>query len=687
MSTAGAIHEVSLEFLRDGEPENRLLSQTTSYWALCGNFEPASLRLPFDQFDFELRVDDLSYTNPERGPLAIDDMARKMRSFLSGVPGLGAEVARAGYRPGDLVHLRLVLTPRELSQLPFEASQTPTSLPGGSTALVLQPAFPMTITREVRGITRRVGAWPHMPRILFAWAAPVEAGSVPWEAHARALRRAIDPWVRFRLGQENRHGRPAGVKERVAIVRELLTILPEADVESVADACAGQRFTHVHILAHGVPRRLVRDIKEVAIALHAPGGGIDPVTARRLAVAVAARPLEAGGGPAVVSLATCDSAQVRSAAAVGGSLAHELHMQGVPFVVASLFPLTKSGSTVLLDEMYRRLLDGVDPRVALYEARLRLYLQSAQHHDWASVVAYAALPPDIDKQVQGYKLAVVKRDIENFFDELDYMIEPAAFSQSASHEERDAWRVGVTRVFAALDTRVAELPERMADQAEAFGLQASAAKRQAEVLHRIATRLGWPAEPVLSDKIATEATGFAEASLEKLVQSVALYDKALKADLRHWVGVQLLSLQLVTACAGRAVAPPVPDMWGAMRVVAQRSLDLATQKGDTSEMIWSYGSFAELHLIAALWIMQRDRIGMTDLAPPYRPGYSFSWGDLQAHRLQMDHALGQVKALAAPQSFERFSTLRQFKRYATWWNVYFDPDAANFAADAVARLR
>ena len=101
----------------------------------------------------------------------------------------------------------------------------------------------------------------------------------------------------------------------------------------------------------------------------------------------------------MVTLATCDSGAQGSILTPGGSLAYDLHVAGIPWVIASQFPLSKRGSTILTRELYPRIWRGDDPREALFEVRRFLFTHVDQMHDWASLVIYASLPKDFDSQV------------------------------------------------------------------------------------------------------------------------------------------------------------------------------------------------------------------------------------------------------------------------------------------------
>src|SRR5690606_18292856 len=85
-----------------------------------------------------------------------------------------------------------------------------------------------------------------------------------------------------------------------------------------------------------------------------------------------------------------------------GSVAYQLHQAGIPCIIASQFPLTKNGSSILLKTLFQRLVNGYDPRCALHETRVAL--KREQSHDWASLIAYARFPEDIEEQLQKSQL-------------------------------------------------------------------------------------------------------------------------------------------------------------------------------------------------------------------------------------------------------------------------------------------
>ncbi len=164
---------VTLEILRQGPPNNQLLSPLTSYLGLCGDQAAESIQLPYLHSEFLGRLRSLRYkdSNATReAQLAVT--ARELMEILGQVRGLVRELADARADGANSVHLRLVLGAQELALLPFELATSPNGWPGTGQPLALQTELPICVTREVRRVRPERIEWPAKPRILFAFASP-----------------------------------------------------------------------------------------------------------------------------------------------------------------------------------------------------------------------------------------------------------------------------------------------------------------------------------------------------------------------------------------------------------------------------------------------------------------------------------------------------------------------------------
>lgn len=392
----------TLELLRGGPPHNQLVSPITEYLALCGDAAPHTLRLPFEHGELTNRLQFLRYglaqaTNGESlRLLEMERLSRELGTLFGSIPAFAAEISSIELpRNGGVVHCRLVLAGNELGLVPWEIVQVPIGLPGAGLHLLLQPRVPVSMTREVRGASRRQIRWDRRPSILFASAHESDFPPNTREAHLLALRRALEPWAYPESGR--------AVARPVAHYH--LDVIECVSVESLRAHCLAKDYTHVHILAHGAPMT-DRDDSRFGLLLHRPDRSSERVVVSGDQLAQALLPSRSRRGasdPTLVSLATCDSANQEAVVNPGGSVAHQLHRMGVPWVVASQFPLTVVGSVMLVEDLYDELLQGTDPRIALHRVRQHLATRFGDRHDWATLVAYAAFPSDFDVQVDAFR--------------------------------------------------------------------------------------------------------------------------------------------------------------------------------------------------------------------------------------------------------------------------------------------
>jgi hypothetical protein len=420
------LRKVMLEFLRHGPPHNQLISPLTQYLALCGNHPTVTVRVPLEHAQFLARLEALSYQSTVIGQvLQLRETATVMREILSQVPGLIAELAKApgldaqgggaGSDQEDFTHLELVLPASELALLPFELADAPHGFPGTGQSLALQPQSPVCITRRTRRLDDRNVRWNRPPRILFIEAAPRR--SVPSQAHVLALINALNPWVS-----------KAGASGSLAsIYQGVLTIINDANVDKIQRECAVGGYTHVHILAHGVEYAEGVD-KRFGLQLFdaKDPSQTDVVSGVRLAGLLRSYTNTGGYGlssPLVVTIAACEGGQGGSVVGAGASVAHALHEAGIPLVLASQFPLSIGGSVVMAEVFYKGLLEGHDPRLLLNKLRWQLHAIFPDKHDWASLVAYASLPADLEGQLSEFRIMQARHSIQTAFDEYDRAVQ------------------------------------------------------------------------------------------------------------------------------------------------------------------------------------------------------------------------------------------------------------------------
>lgn len=626
------IHNVKLEILRPGPAHNQLLSPLTPYLAICSSGGPVTVRLPFEQRQIIMRLERLRYYSggipvpAGQREAELDDLGETIGKMFSQIPVLFAELGSIRAGSGTLVHLRLSLSALELSLVPFETAIAPEGFPGSGSPLLLQSIIPITLTREVRRGKPLPVKWDRPPRILFIFAGPGGLAAVPYEQHLVALRRAIDPWVKIMDNDA----------DRLAEVKKILTVLPDATLEQIRQVCMDTEYTHVHILAHGTPYEHAGDRRYgLALCSGRNPGEIDVVDGERLAIALTmdrAMDTVARQRPTMVSLATCDAGNVRSVLIPGGSIAHELHAAGIPWVFASQFPLWMLSSTIFTESLYKNLLKGADPRCVLHEVRQLLRTACPDTHDWAGIVAYATVPWNFENQVSEFRGKQTRARIETRFARIDDLLKDGKFTGKDKEavtkemselcmvirEELKSWRD---------DPAVQKIDKEMAER---LGVSAASEKR-----------IGIAYELCSLDKKH-------EKSLDAYRKSCESYKKAIEAEpSNHWVITQYLSMLAVKNRAEDGDMTELVKEYGHWWFTARQisGWHLLTKSGE--DLAWACGTLAELEMLGALY-----------------GGEDF---DRQEAKEEITRYCGQILQICGPQGFPVESTARQFRRYVEIW--------------------
>jgi hypothetical protein len=630
----GDIQTVRLELLRYGTTHNQLLSPLTPYIALCGSDGPVTVTIPLEHRQLMNRLERLRYMTDgahisetqRQGEL--NELGALVASVLAHLPALNPQVDAASPRGREktLVHLQLVVWGSELALVPFEIATSPAGFPGAGQPLLTQSDVPVALTREVRRARPHPVEWDRAPRVLFAWAEPPGAPRVPVREHLRALRRALEPWIPWRATPE----------QRVAEVQQRLTVLHNATLDDIRHACTMHSFTHVHILAHGVEHTEVGE-RRYGIALNRDRQqpAADVVSGKALAQALRVR-LHDGSSesrPTAVTLATCDSGGVGSPLTPGGSIAHDLHDSGVPWVIASQLPMTVAGSVQLTDGWYSRVLRGDDPRWVVHDLRRRLMSDPRTKHDWASLVVYAVTPPDLDAQVTVFRSRQTKASVDVLFDKAERMseeqvspvdIEPVKKVFLEIRQMLKRWRE---------EAPIGDTPDARRERAERIGVSAAAEKRIALLLREHG--------PVGEERSQAERE-----AADAMAWACDFYHKAFLQDwTNHWVLTQFLSLNAVFANRG-AEGVALGDWWTVARSLALQQC----RDTDAVSKAWAFATLAEIELL----------------------GFAFgNYAAVQTAEVarRVANHCRTIAEIMGDDSFHVRSTRRQFERYARWWSA------------------
>jgi hypothetical protein len=599
-----------VEFARFKNLGTGVLRQGDDYLRTVADLPVQPCEMPIDQRPFNKLMRKLRYltASEKERQEALREVSELSTEFLGLRPGAQEDarnlpsILEEG--AAKLQQLDLVANAAELSALPFEAALgkdgNPLFLSGGGVVL----------TRRVRGrFAERSPSWPIRPRVLFAWSAA--GGAVPQDEHREALLAALGPWL------------PPADQESVFVeaANARLRDLKDA-VEKAGEARQG--FTHVHLLAHG---HLLRgeDDDRFGIAFNHPVEGMDVVEPGQLA--------EAFGGirssAVVLTLAACDAGNQMDTITPEKSIAHELHVSGLPVVVASQLPLTVAGSTILVRRFYHDVMGGLDVRTALHGARVALYENREQAgHDWVSLVAYVELREGYADFLQEIRLKSQLVALENLRDRAE-----VAAAEGATAAE-------LTDIRAALKQRIEHLQKLSSETMgvaaldEARGLLGSAEKRLAELsFHHFKDE---------------ESQRESRAALERARD---WYRSAFEADpSRHWSGAQYLALDAVLT--GKVDA----DDWK----TAYRAAEVDRRRPNE---YWAQGSLAELALLDQF--VQRG----TDLSA-------------EAYLIEMKARIAALNEVPLYNPLD--ATRMQLRRYADWWrqDLGFFPGAPDLADEA-----
>lgn len=600
-----------VEFHRFGDLNTGLLRKGDQYLVAAAAHKVRQVEMPLNYEDF------LDYVDAFRYQTGVDARKRALENVSAIVTDLlTVKTLPELNQTADTLQLDLVVNAAELGSLPFEAALDKDGQP-----LLVRDDRPVVLTRRVRGqFAETQAAWPAKANILFAWASPRGASPVPSAEHESALRKALATWL------------PSAA---AAGASSLLTVLPRATLRALAAAASAQRFTHVHLLAHGAPI-LERKHERFGLALHDPATGAAKIASPE-EIGTALEPLLQSAS--VITVSACDSGNDVDTFMPKRSIAHHLHEMGFPVVAASQFPLTGPGSVAFVGRFYSELLDGNDVRDALQRARCTLYNnRQTTGHDWASVVGYVRLPEGYREHLNSVRLQSRMSSLRAIRSRTDELISRNAITRADVDELASA----LVDAAAGLIRFLSEVGQPREAMTENLGLLGSAEKRLAELHFRCGR--------------CVDGYEWRESARFALGKARSWYAQGFTSDFNsHWNGVQYLSLAAV--------------LTGKLSEVSHWHASLAAAKQDASKPreIWAFGSLAELFLLAPFAGLGN----MLDLAR----------GALESMK---------SRAIAAGDSFPLESTELQLRRYIDWWtsaNGFF-PGAEDLAkpASELARI-
>ena len=625
------MQSLTVEFQRFGDPTG-VIRLSDRYIRTIGTTAPAEeVSFALSQEILDRGMDALDYRRFERAagdPDAVrataeyflDDITRFLEDFL-----LGDELPTDGEGP---FQIDIVTHALELAQLPFE---------------ILEESHPeLVITRRIRQ------TWPppkvnrgNVPKVLFAWAEPrVRPGSnrrmeVPHDRHLELFDKVLDDWG--------------------GVTGGAFAELENTTRKKLADALTEKhKFTHVHLLAHGVgpgPQSKPQGERinltgkpapSKLVALENEDGSIDRCAPDALAELFSSVPR-----PETFAMATCHSAEVDPVRS-GGTLAHHLHAAGVPIVLASQLALTQDGSDELIRTFLAKIIEGDDPRVAVRACRdaLRASVEKT-YYDRVALVSYIHVGDDLESQLLEKRFKVSLAHLKAISREANDRVESAVKNLGSAKDftpehraEAEEIRLRFAEVRERLDKHENDPKLTKAQREELRGLQASSLKREAEAAFYLGRALS-----------GDDSREWQEHSREVLRGAADAYRRAAEVSRdHHWTWVQWLVLEAVH----RGSLADLEEDWIVAKVAARDSASLvpprdaseSDQKDFAERAIWGWGSLCELYLLAPL-------VGRVDA--------------LSEAKECLDNLVRGSRALN--DGFPITSTLTQLERYETWWGA------------------
>jgi hypothetical protein len=296
--------------------------------------------------------------------------------------------------------------------------------------------------------------------------------------------------------------------------------------------------------------------------------------------------------------------------------------------------------------------NGCDPRTALYKTRFAL---KDSFHDWASVIAYARFPENINEQLLSTELQMLFDTMKTTAAWVDHVFR---FIDKITPDKKE----GIFNMLRQkLDNSIEKLSDRLeksdkkvstlngVDAAEHLGLLGSAYKRKAEYLYHLVQL-----QPENKEGLLT-------GSLEALKTAKDFYYAGFDASpVSHWNAMQYLSL--------KAVLDGIieNDIWVVVKFMAEKDEKKAIKESDK---VWSWGTLAELYM----------------LQPFLSAGSSDEKGS--ASLVMSKNYIAMINSKSNDFNQQKESMARQLERYIYWFPQLIASDNVKQLKESAGELR
>ncbi len=536
------MQSITIELNRFGDDEG-ILKSSEKYLRAIGNEPIVEAKIGLKQKEFRRLMKKLSYDR-----FRISDLEEVQKEAEDALKDLGKHIKDllplSDSESEELYQVDVVTNALELAQLPFEVIEE---------------------TRNDIVLTRRVRQpWPrppvvisNAPKVLFVWAEPLKKNSsskrytVPHDEHRDLLKEILADWC------ELKDPKKTLVEIGNATFNKVKETLQKPD----------HGFTHVYVLTHGCYNE---EKEEVNLLLENEEGRASYHSSEDLKSIYENLDLPR---PGTIVLSTCFSGEIDPLEA-DGTLGQVLHAVGIPVVLASQLALTKKGSSDLVGSFLAQVINGEDPRLALWACRDMLRQnQEETFYDRVALVGYVHLPEDFEEKLPTLKLKIALARLE------------AASKSAVEAESFEDTRDRFKRIRTELDKldRPGTIRGKLLEELK--GLKASSLKREAES--------AWTAAKSVSPEKKLEYWKHSRKTLREA--SKAYRDAARLSRDHHWTAVQSLVLDAVLN--GTIAAERKWDWIAAHQAAEDYAANMAL---DPIDRFWGQGSLVELRILAPL---------------------------------------------------------------------------------------
>lgn len=599
-----------IEYFRYGDLETGMLRRDDKFIRSHGSKPVVEVSTPFNQLQLLRELSEhFRYDQQE------EDQQRTIASISNELKDFFIALEELSVDPGELIQIDMVLNASEMGLIPFELFCDQAGRP-----YFAHEDYNFVLTRRIRGnYNEKTIGWPVIPRILFVTANPGYPETVFQEIVPDDFLGSFN-FILEQLG---------GSTEDSRYFKHLKDPTFEDFQREIYEAIeSGQRYTHVHIVAHGY--RVIDEAfpynSEYGVAF--PSANNQPTKAEKFKTLFGG--ISKDSLPIVVNYLICDGANFSNALIADKNPVQVTHREGVPVVIGSQFPLSMNGARRFTELFYKELFSGLDVREILGKIRRDLYNSSSKlyNHDWISLVSYVSLP-------EGYLDYLDKFKLEKELINLKAVRKQTEDIEDAARVKRDNYIDHYYRLERSINTLQQFFSDYGENKAhlklENAGLLGSAYKRQAELKF------------LESRRIDSNPRQSLDVQREKLRLAMDWYKLAAEKNLsHHWSVTQFLSLETVLQGA-------IQDegYWQAARLGAEKEYKLGLDNAELisqKQLYWALGTLIELRLLKGVSGTEKEEILV--LVSQF-----VEW----AQQSQANFAIQ--------------STYLQLKRYTDWWTA------------------